>query len=46
MATETSGLPDSVTEASLRHESSYGTVELKGVFLWVGVLLVAAVVMK
>jgi len=44
MATQTSGLPDAATEASVRHESRFGTLELKGAFLWVAVLLVAAVV--
>ena len=43
--TSTSGLPAFVSEASVRHESSYGTIELKGAFLWLVALLVLKVVL-
>jgi hypothetical protein len=42
---ENVSLPDMATEPSIAFENDYGQVELQGVFLWVGVLLVLAVIL-
>lgn len=40
-------LPKMVTEPSVKYENtSLGTLELKGAFLWVAIILVVAVVVE